>query len=248
MKIHHWLLAFLLMLSAESAGAQFLGIDGEPSIDEEFIDVDSTTVYYVRYSVGYSSISSQREFRRVVSKTFEKRFGTSPVTYSNAIADGIPIGVSFFRKHNRLFAYGVSVFLSPIIRTSHEEISTPPPIRPNSMQVTGRDAFFQSFGLEAVGECRFKVFLLDFGVGAQVQHIGDKVRVGTYDQNALLVHVETIERRAWIFSPTYFFAIGLDFFDTERLSVVPMYKSFYWHYGNVKGSSDVFLLSLRTNL
>ncbi len=247
MKIHHWLLMLVLMLGA-AIQAQVLGSDHASSVDDEFIDADSTTVYYLRYSVGYSSISSQREFRQVVSQTFEKRFGTPSISYPNAIADGIPIGVSFFRKQNRLFAYGVSAFLSPIIRTSHREIDTPPPILPNSMQTTSSDAFFQSFALEAVGECRFKLFLLDFGIGVQAQRIGDNLRIATYDQTASLVRVEVIERRAWIFSPTYFFAIGLDFFDAERFSIVPMYKSFYWHYGNIKGSSDFFLLSLRMNL
>lgn len=238
----------LVLMLGSAAHAQFLGSDNAPSVDEEFIDADSTTVYYLRYSVGYSSISSQREFRRVVSQTFEKRFGTPSISYPNAIADGIPIGVSFFRKQNRLFAYGVSAFLSPVIRTSHGENDTPPPILPNGTRTTSSDAFFQSFALEAVGECRFKLFLLDFGIGVQAQRIGDNLRIGTYDQTASLLRVEVIERRAWIFSPIYFFAIGLDFFDTERFSIVPMYKSFYWHYGNVKGSSDFFLLSLRTNL
>lgn len=247
MKIHYWLLPLLLILTA-AAQAQFLGSDDAPSVDEEFIDADSTTVYYLRYSVGYSSISTLRDFRLVVSQTFEKRFGASPIRYSNTIAEGIPIGVSFFRKQNRLFAYGVSAFLSPVIQTSRENSDAPPPISPNSTITTSSHAFFQSFSIEAVGECRFKLFLLDFGVGVQTQRIGDNVRIGTYDQHSALVRVESVERRAWIFSPTYFFAIGLDFFNTERISVVPMYKSFYWHYGNVNGSSDLFLLSLRTNL
>lgn len=248
MNNHYWCLTVLvLMLFVPTAQSQFLGSDDLPSVDEEFMDADSTTVYYLRYSVGYSAISTLDNFRLVVSETFERRFGASPIRYSNAIAEGIPIGVSFFRKQNRLFAYGISAFFSPIIRTSHREAETPP-ILPNSTVTTSRDAFFQSFSLEAVGECRFKLFLLDFGVGVQTQHIGDNVQTATYDQTASLVQVESVARRAWIFSPTYFFAIGLDFFNTERFSVVPMYKSFYWHYGNVKGSSDLFLLSLRTNL
>ena len=247
MKIHRWLFVLVLLLSWTSSHAQFLGRDDAPSVDEEFIDADSTTVYYLRYSVGYSTISTLNDFRLVVSQTFEKRFGASSIRYSNAIAEGIPIGVSFFRKQNRLFAYGISAFFSPIIRTSYRESDTPP-ILPNSTVTTSRDAFFQSFSLEAVGECRFKLFLLDFGVGVQTQRIGDKVQTAIYDQTARLVSVESVARRAWIFSPTYFFAIGLDFFNTERISVVPMYKSFYWHYGNVKGSSDLFLLALRTNL
>lgn len=248
MKIYHWLLASWLIFSASGAHAQVLGSDNAPSVDEEFIDADSATVYYLRYSIGYSTISTLNEFRLVVSKTFERRFGASPIRYSNAIAEGIPLGVSWFRKHNRLFAYGVSAFLSPVIRTSHEETDTPPDISPNSTFVISSDAFFQSFSLEIVGECRFKLFLLDFGVGVQAQRIGDNVQTEIYDEAVRLVGIESVERRAWIFSPTYFFAIGLDFFNTERISVVPMYRSFYWHYGNVKGSSDFFLLSLRTNL
>ncbi len=248
MKIH-WLLAFLLVLSETMAHAQFLGKDDVPSVDEEFVDADSTTVYYLRYSIGYSTISTLRDFRSVVSRTFEKRFGASPIRYSNAIAEGVPIGVSFFKKQNRLFAYGVSAFLSPIIRTSlGEGENIPPEITPNSTQTTSSDAFFQSFSLEAVGECRFKLLLFDFGIGVQTQRIGDKVQTAAYDETRLISRVENMERRAWIFSPTYFFAIGLDFFDDERFSLVPMYRSFYWHYGTVKGSSDFFLLSLRTNL
>ncbi len=249
MTIHRWLLAFLLMLSASSVQSQFLGRDNAPSVDEEFVDADSTTHYYLRYSIGYSTISTLRDFRSVVSRTFEKRFGVSPIRYSNAIAEGVPIGVSFFKKQNRLFAYGVSAFLSPIIRTSHGEGETiPPEITPNSTQTVSSDAFFQSFSIEAVGECRFKLLLLDFGIGVQTQRLGDKVQTAFYDETRRLSRVETMERSAWIFSPTYFFAIGLDFFDDERFSLVPMYRSFYWHYGNVKGSSDFFLLCLRTNL
>lgn len=248
MNLQRWLLAFLLTLSASSARAQFLGRDDAPSIDEEFLDADSATIYYARYSVGYSTISTLREFRMVVSQTFEKRFGASSV-HSNAIAEGVPVGASFFRKQNRLFAYGASAFFSPVIRTSRQpDESAPPSISPNSVVATSSDAFFQSFSLEAVGEFRFKLFLLDFGVGVQAQRIGDKVQTAFYDQTATLIRLEEVERRAWIFSPTYFFAIGLDFFAAERISIVPMYKSFYWRYGNVKGSSDFFLLSLRTNL
>ncbi len=247
MKIH-WLLPFLLVLSESVAHAQFLGSDDATSVDEEFIDADSTTHYYLRYSIGYSTISTLRDFRSVVSRTFEKRFGASPIRYSNAIAEGVPIGVSFFKKQNRLFAYGVSAFLSPVIRTSHGEgENTPPPMMPNSTQTTSFDAFFQSFSLEAVGECRFKLLLFDFGIGVQTQRIGDKVQTAFYNEVGTLIRAES-ERRAWIFSPTYFFAIGLDFFDDERFSLVPMYRSFYWHYGNVKGSSDFFLICLRTNL
>jgi hypothetical protein len=248
MKNHLQLLVFVLLLASASAHAQFLGSDDAPSVDEEFIDADSATVYYLRYSIGYSSISTLRDFRLVVSQTFEKRFGASPIRYSNTIAEGIPIGVSFFRKQNRLFAYGVSAFLSPVIRTSHEEDNIPLPILPNSTRTTSSGAFFQSFSLEAVGECRFKLFLLDFGVGLQAQRIGDNVQTAFYDEISTLSRVEEVTRRALIFSPTYFFAIGLDFFDDERFSIVPMYKSFFWHYGKVNGSSDFFLLSLRTNL
>ncbi|MFN3344748.1 MAG: hypothetical protein ACK412_03755 [Chloroherpetonaceae bacterium] len=249
MKIHQWLLAwFALLLCVSTTRAQFLGNDDLQSVDEEFIDHDSTTVYYLRYSLGYSTISTLNEFRLVVSRTFEKRFGASSIRYSNAIAEGVPIGVSFFRKQNRLFAWGINACFSPIIRTSYKQNNEPSPVLPSSTITISSNAFFQSISLEAVGECRFKLLLLDFGIGVQTQRIGDKVQTTIYNEIAEPVRVESIERRAWIFSPTYFFAIGLDFFSTERFSVVPMYKSFYWHYGNVKGSSDVFLFSLRTNL
>jgi hypothetical protein len=249
MHTYRWLFVFVLLMARVSISAQFLGSDDATSLDEDFIDADSTTHYYLRYSIGYSTISTLRDFRSVVSQTFEKRFGASPIRYSNAIAEGVPIGVSFFKKQNRLFAYGVSAFLSPIIRTSHGEgENIPPMMTPNSTQIASSDAFFQSFSMEAVGECRFKLLLFDFGIGVQTQRIGDKVQTAFYDETRRLIRVENMERRAWIFSPTYFFAIGLDFFDDERFSLVPMYRSFYWHYGNVKGSSDFFLLSLRTNL
>jgi hypothetical protein len=249
MKIHLQLLGFVLLLVSATSNAQFLGSDDASSDDEEFVDADSTTHYYLRYSIGYSTISTLRDFRSVVSRTFEKRFGASPIRYSNTIAEGVPIGVSFFKKQNRLFAYGVSAFLSPIIRTSHGEgENIPPMMTPNSAQIATSDAFFQSLSVEAVGECRFKLLLFDFGIGVQTQRIGDKVQTAFYDETGGLIRVENMERRAWIFSPTYFFAIGLDFFDNERFSLVPMYRSFYWHYGNVKGSSDFFLLCLRTNL
>ncbi len=248
MHTHRWLFVFVLLLVRAPMSAQFLGSDDVQSIDEEFIDADSTTQYYLRYSIGYATISTLNEFQRVVSRTFEKRFGMSPIRHPNAIAEGVPIGISFFRKQNRLFAYGVSAFLSPIIRTSHREgESMPLEMTPNSTQTTSSDAFFQSFSLEAVGECRFKVLLFDFGIGVQTQRIGDKVQTVFFNEAGSLIRAES-ERRAWIFSPTYFFAIGLDFFDDERISLVPMYRSFYWHYGTVKGSSDFFLLCLRTNL
>ncbi len=249
MHTYRWLFVFVLLMVRVPMSAQFLGSDDATSVDEEFIDADSTTHYYLRYSIGYSTISTLLDFRTVVSRTFEKRFGASPIRYSNAIAEGIPIGVSFFKKQNRLFAYGVSAFLSPIIRTSRAEgENIPPAITPNRTQIVSSDAFFQSFSLEAVGECRFKLLLFDFGIGVQTQRIGDKVETAFYNEARSLIRTETVERRAWIFSPTYFFAIGLDFFNDERFSLVPMYRSFYWHYGTVKGSSDFFLLSLRTNL
>lgn len=243
-----WRAALLLSLVAWRAPlcAQFLGIDDAPDLDEEFIDSDSATVYYLRYSVGYSAISAQREFRRVVAETFERRFGAPLVDYSNAIASGIPIGVSAFRKHSRLFAYGLSAFISPVVRTSAQrERETS---QANGAIASSSEAFFQSFSLEAVGEFRFKALLLDFGVGVQTQRIGDDVRTEFYDETSARRRIEESKRRAWIFSPTYFFAIGLDFFAGERFSVTPMYKSFYWRYGSVRGSSDWFLLALRANL